>query len=159
MDYKIIVFVIGGMAVGYLIGYVKSWFKLRKYRKEIKELNSHLNRQMRITDAGNRSLEKELETLKKKNENLLISNKTLGQKPGREELRMLNIYEMALKKIKLSNPGFFTVWESAIGDAGAEFENSESGERPIRKRLPSTNQVSGDGGDEAPTNLEKNAIE
>ena len=53
----------------------------------------------------------EMEALKKDNENLRISVKTLGQKPGRAELRQFNIYDNALRKMMLQAPGFSSAWE------------------------------------------------
>jgi hypothetical protein len=136
MDYyKIIVFVIAGVLAGWLWGYIQSLFKVRKYKKEIKDLNGHLNRQIKIIDEGSKGLEKELVKLKKKNENLLETISTYKQKPGRTELRILNIYDIALRKIKLINPGFYSAWEATLQDAENEFEANERGEKAINKRV------------------------
>lgn len=135
MDYKVIVFVIAGIAAGWMVGYIKSLFKLRKYKKEIKELNGHLNRQMRIIDEGSKGLEKELQNVKKRNENLNETVNTLKQKPGRAELRLLNIYDLALKKMKLNAPGFFSAWEATFKDAEIEYEGKETGSEAIKKKI------------------------
>jgi len=142
MDYKTIVFVIGGVLVGWLWGFVQFFFKSRKYRKEIKALNGHLNRQMKIIDEGSKGLEKELEKLKKKNENLQETINTYKQKPNRAELRLLNIYDIALKKIKLINPGFYAAWETTLADAQKDYEANERGNGAIGKRVLTQNSPS-----------------
>jgi hypothetical protein len=90
---------------------------------------------MKITNQGNRSLEADLEKLKKDNENLRISVKTLGQKPGRAEIRLLNIYDGALRKMMLSAPGFSSAWEVALQEAEREYEENEIGFKSIIKKV------------------------
>ena len=138
--YKVIVFVIAGIIAGWLIGYVKSLFKLRKYKREIKDLNGHLNRQMKIIDEGSKGLELELSQIKKKNENLNETINTLKQKPSRAELRLLNIYDIALQKMKLNAPGFFSAWESTFQDAEKEYDENETGFKAIKRKILSPNK-------------------
>ena len=135
MDYKIVVFIIAGIAVGWVLNYLKSLLETRKYKKEIKELQEHLHRQMKITGEGSKNLEKELEKLKKDNENLRVSVKTLGQKPGRAELRLLNIYDSALRRMMLKAPGFSSAWETALQEAEKEYEENETGIKTIMKKV------------------------
>jgi len=135
MDYQIVVYVIAGIAVGWVLSYFKSLFQIRKYKKEIAGLQDHLNRQMKITSEGSKSIEKELEKLKKENENLRISVKTLGQKPGRAELRLLNIYDSALRKVMARVPGFSSAWEGALSEAEREYEENEKGIKAIVRKV------------------------
>ena len=144
LDYKIIVFIIAGVVIGWILSYLKSLIELRKYKKEIKEMQDHLNRQMKITGEGSKNLERDLETLRKENENLRVSVKTLGQKPGRAELRLLNIYDSALRKMMLKAPGFSSAWETALQEAEKEYEENEKGFKSIIKKVfgPSLTQHS-----------------
>ena len=135
MDYQIVVFVIAGVAVGWVLSYLKSLLQIRKYKKEIVNLQEHLNRQMKITNEGNKALEKELEKLKKENENLRVSVKTLGQKPGRAEIRLLNIYDGALRKVMARVPGFSNAWEAALSEAEREYEENEKGIKAIVRKV------------------------
>ena len=135
MDYQIVVFVIAGVAVGWILSYLKSLLQIRKYKKELVSLQEHLNRQMKITNEGSKSLEKELEKLKKENENLRVSVKTLGQKPGRAEIRLLNIYDGALRKVMARVPGFSNAWEAALGEAEREYEENEKGIKAIVRKV------------------------
>jgi len=123
--------VIGGIVLGWVLGLIKSFFTTKKYKKELKEYQDHLERQMKITDAGNRTLIEEMGSLKKDNENLRISVKTLGQKPGRAELRLLNVYDKALRKMMLQAPGFSSAWETSLQEAEREYEENETGLKSI----------------------------
>jgi len=126
-----ILLILIGVGIGWLIMFIKNFFAIKKYKRELKEYQSHLERQMKITDAGNKNLLEEIESLKKENENLRISVKTLGQKPGRAELRLLNIYDTALRKMMLQAPGFSSAWESALQEAEREYEENETGLKSI----------------------------
>jgi len=126
-----ILLILMGVAVGAVLSYFKSLLTIRKHKKELKEYKEHLDRQMKITDAGNSTLVSELEATKKENENLRISVKTLGQKPGRAELRLLNIYDAALRKMMSQAPGFSSAWENSLQEAEREYEANETGLKSI----------------------------
>ncbi|MFT7004712.1 MAG: hypothetical protein ACJAWW_002077 [Sulfurimonas sp.] len=142
LSYLSILMIIAGVFTGYFLSYIKSRFEIRAYKKELKEYKEHLNRQMKITNEGSKNLEKDLERFKIENENLRISVKTLGQKPGRAELRLLNIYDGALRKMMLKAPGFSSAWEVALQEAEKEYEENEKGFKSIIKKVfgPSISQ-------------------
>lgn len=151
IGFETILFIIAGVVLGYFISYVRSRFEVRSYKKEIKEFKEHLNRQMKITNEGSKNLEDELTTLKKENENLRISVQTLGQKPGRAEVRLLNIYDAALRKMLLRAPGFSSAWEMSLQEAESEYEANEKGFKSIIKKVfsPSLSQQPQDSSDMA----------
>jgi len=126
-----ILLIIAGILIGGVVSYLKSLLTIRKHKKELQEYKEHLDRQMKITDAGNSTLVKELEKVKKENENLRISVQTLNQKPGRAELRLLNIYDVALRKMMSQAPGFSSAWENSLQEAEREYEANESGLKSI----------------------------
>ena len=128
---ELILVIIGGIVIGWILNAVKSFFVVKKYKKELKEYKEHLERQMKITDAGNKTLMDEIISLKKDNENLRVSVKTLGQKPGRAELRLLNVYDKALRKMMLQAPGFSSAWETSLQEAEREYEENETGLKSI----------------------------
>ncbi|WP_324171268.1 hypothetical protein [Sulfurimonas sp.] len=130
-----ILLILASFVIGYFMSYIKSRFEIRSHKKELQEYKEHLNRQMKITDLGNKNLEKDLEKFKKENENLRISVKTLGQKPGRAELRLLNIYDGALRKMMLKAPGFSSAWEVSLQEAEREYEENEKGFKSIIKKI------------------------
>lgn len=135
LSYLGILLIIAATAVGWFLSYIKSRFEIRVYKKEIEEFKDHLNRQMKITGEGSKNLEDQLEKLKKENENLRISVKTLGQKPGRAEIRLLNIYDGALRKMMLTAPGFSLAWEVSLQEAERDYEENEKGFKSIIKKV------------------------
>ncbi len=124
-----------GLAAGIVLWAVKSFFTVRHYKKELKDYKSHLERQMKLTQEGSKKLEGDLEKLKKENENLRVTVKTLGQKPGRNELRLLNIYDSALRKMMLKAPGFAQGWELSMQEAEKEYEENEKGLKTVIKKV------------------------
>jgi predicted RecB family nuclease len=126
-----ILIILGGIAIGWILSYLKSLLTIRKYKKELAEYKAHLERQMKITDTGSKKMMEEMDLLKKDNENLRISVKTLGQKPGRAELRQFNIYDNALRKMMLQAPGFSSAWESSLQESEREYEENEAGFKNI----------------------------
>jgi hypothetical protein len=142
LSYQVILYIIGGIVVGWILSYIKSRFEIAKYKKEISEYKDHLNRQMQITSEGSKNLEVEMLKLKTENENLRISVQTLAQKPGRAELRLLNIYDGALRKMMLKAPGFSSAWEMSLQESEREYEANEKGFRSIVKKVfgPSLSQ-------------------
>jgi len=135
LSYLGILLIIASFAVGWFLSYIKSRFEIRGYKKELKEFQEHLNRQMKISGEGSKNLEENLEKLRQENENLRISVKTLGQKPGRAEVRLLNIYDGALRKMMLNAPGFSGAWEANLQEAEREYEENEKGFKSIIKKV------------------------
>ena len=147
LSYQAILFIVMGVAFGYFLSFLKSRIEMAKYKKEIKEYKEHLNRQMKITSEGSKNLEVELERAKKDSENLRISVQTLMQKPGRAEIRLLNIYDSALRKMMMKAPGFSSAWEFSLQEAEHEYEANEKGFKSIIKKVfgPSLTQHSESG--------------
>ena len=109
----------------------------KRVQKEMEELQSHLNTQLKINASGNDSLNKELEDLKKQNENLRVMNSNLLQKPEKSELKHLHITESAVRMMREQAPGFATAWEKALRTAEDDYERAESGlSKLVRKVLP-----------------------
>ena len=135
LSYLGILVVIASVAVGWILSYIKSRFEVREYKNELKVFQEHLNRQMKLTADGSKNLEDELRKLKKDNENLRISVQTLGQKPGRAEIRLLNIYDGALRRMMLKAPGFSSAWEVALQEAEREYEDNEKGFKSIINKV------------------------
>jgi len=124
-----------GLVVAWILFLIKGFFTARKHKKELEEYRGHIERQMKITQEGTKNMTEESEKLKKENENLRITVKTLGQKPGRNELRLLNIYDSALRKMMLKAPGFAQGWEMSMQEAEREYEENEVGLKSVMKRV------------------------
>ena len=130
-----ILLIIIAVAVGWFFSYIKSRFEVRTLKNELKDFQEHLNRQMKLTSDGSKNLEDNLAKLKQENENLRISVQTLGQKPGRAEIRLLNIYDGALRRMMLKAPGFSSAWEVALREAETEYQENEKGFKSIIKKV------------------------
>jgi hypothetical protein len=134
-----------GLLLGLLVaGFMwKSGFSARRHAaREIKrvqgellQLQGHLNAQLKINATGNAALHTELEALRRQNENLRINLAALQQKPGRAELRLLQIQEAAIRTLREQAPGFATAWENAMRQAEAELEAADSGLKRLMRRV------------------------
>lgn len=133
-----------GLAVGLFFTALTAYLNFAKkgeLRREVRKLREHLNTQMEITSKGNASLRKETELLRQQNENLRVSIKEWQQKPGRNDLRTLMIYDKAVRILNQTAPGFSPVWEKAMRDSEDELVASESGVTALIRRAfrPFTN--------------------
>lgn len=127
-----------GLCIG-LVLTVWTWgngiAKRRDLRKEVDKMKDHLNTQMEISARGNKDMLGEVDKLRQDNENLRVANATLKQKPGRQELQQLHVYDKALRILFQKAPGFAAAWESAVGEAEKDLAESESGLMPFVKKL------------------------
>ncbi len=111
---------------------------VRRTEAEMKDLQSHLNTQLKITATGNDSLTKEVDTLKSQNENLRVNLAALQNKPDKNELRQFRLQEMAVSTMREQAPGFAGVWEKAIRQAEKDMESAETGfTKLVRRVVPS----------------------
>ena len=119
-----------GLGVALLLaGY--TWFngvlRRRDLRGEVKALKEQLHRQMTIVDKGNAQTTKELEELRKQNENLRVTVATLKSKPGRAELHTLHVYDKAIRLMHKKAPGFAPAWEDVMAEAQSEADQIDNG--------------------------------
>lgn len=107
----------------------------RRLETELKEMQGHLNTQLKINASGNESLQNELESLRRQNETLRVNNAALQQRPGRAEQRLLAVHESAARLMREQAPGFAPVWEKALRQAEAELDAADSGLRKLVRRV------------------------
>lgn len=114
----------------------------KRIENEMRDLQSHLNTQLKINASGNEKLQSELEKLREQNENLRINLTTLQQKPGRAEQRQLLVQEAAIRLMREQAPGFASAWEKAVRQAEADFDAAESGlKKLVRRVIPGLGNV------------------
>lgn len=102
--------------------------KLRQqHEKELSELRKHLHNQLTINASGQDAMVKEMESLRSQNETLRIHLATTQQKPGRAELRQLEIFESALRTMREQAPGFAPVWERVLREAEEQADKQNKG--------------------------------
>lgn len=124
-----------GFVVAVVLMAIRGFFATRGHKKELEEYKGYLATQMKITQDGTKTMSDENEKLKKDNENLRITVKTLGQKPGRNELKLLNVYDSAIRKMMIKAPGFAQGWEMSLQEAEKEYEDNETGLKHVVKRV------------------------
>lgn len=136
-----------GLALGLLIaGFVlknaigaKMGLKreIKRIEAEKREMQAHLNTQMKITATGSETLTKEIETLKAQNENLRVNLAALQNKPDKSEQRQFRMQEMAVSTMREQAPGFAGAWEKAMRQAESDMASAESGfSKLVRKVVP-----------------------
>lgn len=125
--------------------------ELKRVEGEMKDLQNHLNTQLKINASGNDTLQKELESLRQQNETLRINNTALQQKPGRAEQRQLQIYDTAVRVMREQAPGFAPAWEKAVRQAETDLDAADSGlKKLVRKVIPALGHNSPTGSSQQP---------
>ncbi len=134
-----------GLLLGILIaGFIwKSGFSARRHlareikrlEGELKDLQRHLNTQLKVNASGNEALQSELDLLRMQNENLRVNNAALSQKPGRAEMRLLQVHEIAIRAMHEQAPGFAPAWEKAMRQGEAELEAADSGLKKLLRMV------------------------
>jgi hypothetical protein len=109
--------------------------ELKRVEGEMKDLQGHLNTQLKINASGNEALQSELNVLRQQNETLRVNNAALQQKPGRAEQRQLQVYEIAIRMMREQAPGFAPAWEKAIRQGEVEVDAAESGFKKLVRRV------------------------
>jgi uncharacterized membrane-anchored protein YhcB (DUF1043 family) len=107
----------------------------QKLEQEMRDLQVHLNTQLKINASGNDTLHKELEQLRSQNETLRINLAAVQQKPGKAEMRHLQITEAAVRAMREQAPGFAAAWERAMRDAEQQAEQQDSGLMKIMRKV------------------------
>jgi hypothetical protein len=111
--------------------------EMKRVEAEMKDLQGHLNTQLKINASGNGQLQTELDSLRKQNETLRVNNAFLQQKPDRATQRQFQVQEIAVRTMREQAPGFAPAWEKAIRQADTEITASESGfGNLLRKVIP-----------------------
>lgn len=109
--------------------------EIKRMENDMRDLQGHLNTQLKINATGNEALKTELETLRQQNETLRVNISSLQQKPGRAEQRMLQVHEHAVRLMREQAPGFAPAWEKALRQAEADLEAADSGLKKLVRRV------------------------
>jgi len=128
-----------GVLLGFIINIVywqNSRTKRLELQKEITELKNGLRTSTSVYAKQIENLEAQLQQLKETNKNLEITLSTLDNKPGRSELKMLHIYNAAVKNLVLKSSGFAAAWEMAVEEAREEMvTESYSGVKALMRKV------------------------
>ena len=135
--------------IGLLIGLVLFLYSIVRYSKlkkefgksekrseeKINEYKKMLSDRMELENESLTKLKKENEEMKAKIDNMRISLEVLAQKPGRKELQRLDVYNRAIERLYVENPGFATVWQVALNKSEEEMRLAFLGSVPLIRRF------------------------
>ena len=124
-----------------LIFSISLTFKIWALRREKADLKKTLHTKMEIEAEGNIQRQRELESLKKQNENLRITAQSLRDKPGRKEMELLHVYDKALQLMFVRVPGFAQAWHTILPEAERLVSKYHRGILPLLKRVVNPSSV------------------
>ena len=130
-----------GLLIGLLfavIFWVRSLFKIRQLRAEIKKLREHMHTKFEIESAENERRKGNIERLTQERDNLRNMLQVLNQKPGKLEIRQAQIYQKAVEIMFEKSPGFAPAWQITLKEAEREMRSAEKGILPFIKRMTSS---------------------
>ena len=91
-----------GLCIGLAIAvvfWVRGWMKARELNGNLKKLREHLHTKLEIDSAENERRKEETDKIKQERDNLRNMVQVLNQKPGRQELRQVQVYQKAIAYI------------------------------------------------------------
>ena len=130
-----------GLLVGLFIAlvlWVRGLFKVRDLNGSLKKLREHLHTKLEIDSAENERRKGEMDKLRQERDNLRNMVQVLNQKPGRQELRQVQVYQKAIEIMFEKSPGFAPAWQITVKEAEEEMKRAERGIIPFFKRMTST---------------------
>lgn len=133
-----------------------------KARRQHKGYRRMLEQKMELEASSQEQIRKEVEELKKTNENLRFKVNQLKDKPGQSQQQDLEIMARAERQLMVSAPGFAGAWEQAKMKAREEIESEEEGKirpRRIFRQLMGGSRKQVSGGDSDETDDEESASE
>ena len=149
-----------GLLVGLLIAlvlWVRSLFKVRDLNNSLKKLREHLHTKLEIDSAENERRKGEMDKLRQERDNLRNMVQVLNQKPGRQELRQVQVYQKAIETMFERSPGFAPAWQITVKEAEEEIKRAERGIIPFFKRMTGSGSTSTDKGGKKPLELEQSS--
>jgi hypothetical protein len=111
-----------GLLVGLFIAlvlWVRGLFKVRELNGSLKKLREHLHTKLEIDSAENERRKGELDKLRQERDNLRNMVQVLNQKPGRQELRQVQVYQKAIEIMFERSPGFAPAWQITVKGASS----------------------------------------
>ena len=127
-----------GLGVGLVVAlgtWINQWRNQSTLKGELGDLKKHLQTQLSINAKGYEELQQDLKRLKQENENLRVTIGTLSNKPGRAELKTLQVWDKALRIMTVNSPGFAPAWELAVAEAKKEAQDTDTGVKALVRRV------------------------
>ena len=121
------------------------------------KLREHLHTKLEIDSAENERRKAELDKIRQERDNLRNMVQVLNQKPGRQELRQVQVYQKAIEIMFEKSPGFAPAWQITVKEAEEEIKRAERGIIPFFKRMTGSGSSSTDRGGKKPLELEQSS--
>ena len=121
--------------IGCIFFFIQGKVRARKLKKENAKLKQHIQIKLDIEAEENERKKHLIDELKVQSENLRITLQEYMQKPGRKELRQLQLYQRAVEILTEKAPGFAQSWLSALKEGEEVMKQAERGVLPFIKRL------------------------
>lgn len=121
---------LAGLLAGLLVAsviWVRGKLAVSAERTEMARLKDLLHTKLELEARSHKALHEELESLRQQNENLRVTVKNLQHKPERNELRLLHVYDKAIRTLLSRSPGFGPAWQSVLDEAEREMAETEKG--------------------------------
>ena len=149
-----------GLVIGLLVAivlWVRGLLKTRELKNNLKKLREHLHTKLEIDSAENERRKGEMDKLKQERDNLRNMVQVLNQKPGRQELRQVQVYQKAIEIMFEKSPGFAPAWQITVKEAEEELKRAERGIIPFFKRMTSSSASSPEKPSKKPLELEQSS--
>lgn len=127
-----------GLIIGLIVAVIfwfRSLVKVRLLNADMKKLRDHLHTKFEIESADNERRKEEMNQLRQERDNLRNMIQVLNQKPGKQEIRLTQVYQKALETMFEKSPGFAPAWQITLKEAEEEMRNAEKGILPFFKRM------------------------
>jgi hypothetical protein len=149
-----------GLTIGLLVAlilWVRGLLKTRELNGNLKKLREHLHTKLEIDSAENERRKEEMEKVKQERDNLRNMVQVLNQKPGRQELRQVQVYQKAIEIMFEKSPGFAPAWQITVREAEEELKRAERGIIPFFKRMTTSSSNGSEKSSKKPLELEQSA--
>jgi hypothetical protein len=147
-----------GLTIGLLVAlilWVRGLLKTRELNGNLKKLREHLHTKLEIDSAENERRKEEMEKVKQERDNLRNMVQVLNQKPGRQELRQVQVYQKAIEIMFEKSPGFAPAWQITVREAEEELKRAERGIIPFFKRMTTSSSNGSEKSSKKPLELEQ----
>ena len=150
-----------GLAVGLvvaLIVWARGWMKARELNQSLRKLREHLHTKLEIDASETERRKHELDNIRQERDNLRNMVQVLNQKPGKPELRQMQVYQRAVEIMFEKSPGFAPAWQITLKEAEEDIRQAERGIVPFFKRIAgSSSGPASERSGKRPLELEQNS--
>ena len=116
-----------GLVIGLSIAAIVKINAIFSRQSLVRENGLLIRNHLLMHDTGSKTLNTELEVLKRQNENLRITVAALKTKTEKTEVLTLHCYDKAIRLMNVRAPGFAQAWESTLSEVETEMLQIDTG--------------------------------